>query len=112
MALRMGKNDVAIASLSRAISVKTNDYLARWDRAIAYLRTDKLEEARSDYEVLQTVYTNSVPIYYGLGEIAWRQKDTNAAVKYYQLYLTNAPPQSAEAKFVGERLKQLKPGPS
>lgn len=109
LAMRLGRNDEAISSLTRAVDVKTNNYLARWDRAICYLRADKLDAAEKDYHALQVVFTNSIPIYYGLAEIAWRRKDTNAAIHYYQQYLTNAPAGSQEAKFVSDRLQQLMP---
>ena len=109
VAMRMGSNDDAIAAFSRAVEVKTNNYLARWDRAIAYLRTDKLDAAQRDYEALLAAFTNSVPVYYGLGEIAWRRKDTNAAIRYYEQYLTNAPAGSKETEFVSNRLSQLMP---
>jgi len=107
VAMQMGSNDDAIAAFSRAVEVKTNNYVARWDRAIAYLRTDKLDAAERDYYALQAAFTNFVPVYYGLGEIAWRRKDTNAAIKYYQEYLTNAPAGSRETGFVSNRLNQL-----
>ena len=49
-------------------------------------------------------------IYYGLGEVAWRKKETNAAVKNYQLYLANTQTNTAEAKVISARLKELKSG--
>jgi len=37
---------------------------------------------------------------YRLGEIAYRQNDPRTAIKNYQLYLTNAPHATDEAKSV------------
>jgi hypothetical protein len=74
------------------------------------LRGNKLEAAQRDYEVLQKAFPTAFQIYYGLGEVAWQKKDTNAAIRNYQLYLANAQTNTAEAKVVSERLKQLKPG--
>ena len=47
-------------------------------------------------------------VQYGLGEIAFRRKDTSAAIKHYETYLKYAPPGTEEAKQIAERLKQLK----
>ena len=81
------------------------------DRAIAYLRSGQLEAAQHDYESLQKSFPTSWQVYYGLGEIAYQKKDTNAAVRSYQLYLTNSPPGNTETNFIIARLKELKPGP-
>jgi hypothetical protein len=57
---------------------------------------------------LQSAYTNSFQVAFGLAEIAWRQHETNDAVRNYNLYLANAPTNSIEFKTVRERLKQLR----
>jgi tetratricopeptide (TPR) repeat protein len=88
----------------------TNNYSALLNRAIAYLRANKLEAAQGDYDVLQKAFPTAHQIYYGLAEVAWRKKDTNAAIRNYQLYLANAQTNTAEAKDVSARLKELKPG--
>jgi predicted Zn-dependent protease len=90
------------------ISAQTNNATARFDRAIAYLDSGKLDDARADYEILRQTFTNSFQVDYGLGEIAYREHKTNDAVKYYQLYLTTARTNTAEAKTVAERLRELK----
>jgi hypothetical protein len=48
-------------------------------------------------------------IYRALGDVAYLKKDTNAAIRNYQLFkagMTNA----ADLKAVNDRLKELKPG--
>ena len=107
--IQIGAFDQAIPPLTQVLAMDTNNYSALLNRAIAYLRADKLEAAQHDYDLLQKAFPTAFQIYYGLGEIAWRKKDTNAAVRNYQLYLANAQTNTAEAKVVGERLKQLKP---
>ena len=77
-------------------------------RAIAGYRSDKLDEAQKDYEFVQRQYPKLPQISYGLGEIAYRRKDTNTAIRNYETYLTNAPPSTTESKYVGERLAELK----
>ncbi len=80
----------------------------RPSRAIASLRSDKLDDALKDYEAVQREYPKAHQVYYGLGEIAYRRKDTNAALRHYESYLSNAPPDYVEAKFVADRIKELR----
>ena len=99
----------AIPPLTRALTIETNNYTARFDRAIAYLCSDQLDRALNDYRILLRVFPKSFKIYYGLGEIAWRRKDTNSAIRYYELYLTNSVPESEETKTIATRLQSLLP---
>ena len=100
----------AIQPLTYALELQPSNYVARLDRAIAYLRTDQLDESRKDYQELAKVFPDQVQVNYGLGEIAYRKKDTNDAIKYYKLYLSNAVPNTVEAREVSERLQELRSG--
>jgi tetratricopeptide (TPR) repeat protein len=97
----------AIAAMTRVLEISTNDPTARFNRALAYLQSEQLDKARADYRELQNTYTNSYQVAFGLAEIGWRQHHTNEAISNYQIYLANAPTNSAEAKTVRERLTQL-----
>jgi tetratricopeptide (TPR) repeat protein len=108
--IQVGAFEQAIAPLTKALALQTTNYSALLNRAICYLRADKLDAAQQDYEVLQKAFPTAFQIYYGLAEIAWRSKDTNAALHNYELYLANAPTNTTEAKQVSERLKELTPG--
>ena len=81
---------------------------AKLNRAIAYLGNNQLDEAHQDYAELEKAFPNAFQIYYGLGEVAWRKKDTNNAIHYYDLYIANAPADSEEAKTINERLQNLR----
>jgi tetratricopeptide (TPR) repeat protein len=109
--MQIGAFEQAIPPLTQVLTIDTNNHSALLNRAIACLRANKLEAAQRDYEALQKAYPTAFQIYYGLGEIAWRKHDTNTAVRNYQLYLANSQTNTAEAKIVSERLKQLKPSP-
>jgi tetratricopeptide (TPR) repeat protein len=106
--LQLTDYDKAITVLNRVLSLQTNNSSALFNRAIAYLSSDKLDDARADYEELNRTYTNSFRIDYGLGEIAWRQRETNDAIKYYKLYLASANTNTAEATNIIQRLRQLR----
>lgn len=96
----------ALAPLNRALSL-TNSVSARFDRAIALLRCGRLDEAEADYRSVKQTLTNSVAITYGLAEIAYRRRDTNAAIQYYRDYLALAPAETEEARLVRSRLEAL-----
>jgi len=106
----------AIAALTQVLQTETNEtskirYLALFMRGKAYLNTDHLQEAQSDYEVLQKALPTEYPVNYDLGEIAYRRKDTKTALEQYQHYLANAPTNLTEdIKFVNERIQKLKQG--
>jgi len=97
----------AIQTLNHALDLQSSNHTAKFYRAISYLRSDQLDAAQSDYEELQRLYPGMYQIYYGLGEIAYRRKNTNAAIGYYEAYLTNSVPVE-EGKFVRQRVKELK----
>ncbi len=106
--LQLKDYDPAIAALTRVLSLQPDNSNARFNRAVACLRSDRLDDARADYEKLDQTYTNSFRIEYGLGEVAWRQHRTNDAIKYYNRYLANANTNTAEATNVIQRLRQLR----
>jgi tetratricopeptide (TPR) repeat protein len=114
--LQLGSLDQAANLLTQALDMETNNTpdlrsYARLNRAVTYLRAGKLDLAQRDYEALKKSFPAAYPVYYGLQEIAYRKKDTNTAVFYCQLYLTNAPPDTYEYQLISNRLQELRPGP-
>ena len=105
--LELKDYDDAIAALNRVLVLQTTNSQALYFRASAYLASDKLDAARADYEKLQNSFTNSFQAAYGLGEIAWRKHDTNNAIKNYEIFLANVNTNTAEAKAILERLREL-----
>jgi tetratricopeptide (TPR) repeat protein len=105
--LQLKDYDPAIDALTRVLSLQPDNNNARFNRALACLGSGRLDDARADYEKLNQTFTNSFRIEYGLGEIAWRQRQTNAAIKYYKLYLANANTNTTEAANALQRLHQL-----
>jgi tetratricopeptide (TPR) repeat protein len=100
--------DDAIDAFTRVLATQTNNPPALFNRALACLDSGKLDAARADYKTLQQSLTNSFQVAYGLGEIAWRQHDTNEAIRNYKLYLANANTNTEEATNVIQRLRELK----
>ncbi len=107
--LQMGAFSEAVPAFTRLLSIQPTNQYALLNRAIANLQSGELDAAQADYQSLYTQFTNAYRVHYGLAEIAWRRKATNDAIHYYTLYLSNAPPNTTEAKLVAERLRQLTP---
>ena len=83
--------------LEPLLDIQTNNDDALFNRASPISKATSLDAARADYLRLQQTFTNSFQVAYGLGEIAWRQHDTNEAIRNYQIYLANANTNTAEA---------------
>ena len=107
VSIQLKNYDAAVAALSRVLAIQTNNDNALFNRAIANLDGDHLDAARADYLRLQQTFTNAIQVAYGLGEIAWRQHDTNEAIRNYQIYLANGNTNGGEAQTVLERLREL-----
>lgn len=105
--VQLGAYSNAIPPLDRALALQTTNNYARFNRALACLQAGDYSRAQADYEALLRAEPNSYRVYYGLAEIAWRQRQTNAAIRYYRGYLSNSVPTSDEARLVQARLKQL-----
>jgi tetratricopeptide (TPR) repeat protein len=105
--MQTGSFAEAIPPLDRVLALDPNNNTARFNRGISYLRMGELDKAKKDYNQLEKVYPNAFRVYYGLGEIAWQRKETNAAIHYYQLYMSNSVPNSEESKKILERLQAL-----
>ena len=104
----MGKYDEGITALTHVLSIQSTNNNALFNRAVAYLKSGRLDLAQADYLALQQSATNSFQVAYGLGEIAWQRHDTNEAIKNYEIYLANVNTNSAEATNIIERLRSLK----
>ena len=106
--LQLKHFEQAIPPLSHALTLETNNYNALLQRAYAYVNCQHYNQARQDYDRLRRVFPTSMEVNSGLAEIAWREKDTNTAIYYYQLCLTNSNPGPEQSKFLLERLQSLK----
>ena len=114
--LQLNKFAEAIEPLTKVLQMETNNfskahYLAQFMRAKAYLGLHKLQEAQADYEILSQALPKEFPVYFDLGEIAYRRKDTNSAIHQYELYKANAPTNlTRDLDMVNTRLAELKRG--
>jgi tetratricopeptide (TPR) repeat protein len=106
--IELGQLTNAITSFDQVLSLEATNYTAILYRAIANLRAEQYDAAIADYEQVQRQFPTAFQVDYGLGEIAYRRKDTNTAIRHYEAYLTHAPPGTAETKFIADRIQELK----
>ena len=106
--MQLSRYDDAINTLTTALSLAPSNQVVRLNRAIACLRAGQLDAAQADYEQLLQTSPRSYKVVFGLGEIAWRRQDTNAAIQFYQKCLSLGLAASPECRLVAERLRQLK----
>lgn len=105
--LRTDSPSNAIPLLTRALSV-TNTPEAHLNRAVAYLRLGQLDAARADYQAVLESAPVARQAYAGLGAIALQKGDTNAAINYYQGYLSNSLASSEQSRLVEALLHELR----
>ena len=105
--LQLDRPDVAAETLTKALALAPSNPAVRLNRGIAFLRARQLDAATTDFQAVLGLVPNASAALSGLGEIAWRKKDTNAALRFYGLYLTNGLPKGPEARAVAERFTQL-----
>jgi len=103
--LRLGESKVATITLTRALTLAPTDDNARLLRAIAALQCGRFDEARRDYQELIKKPNFSQSARFGLGGIAWRERDTNALFRYYQAFLSNSTAVTPQAALASQRLK-------
>ncbi len=103
--LRQGELKVAMLTLTRALTLLPTDDNARLFRAIAALQSGRFDDARRDYQELLKKPDFSQSALFGLGGIAWRERDTNALIQYYQTFLSNSTALTPRAAVASQRLK-------
>jgi tetratricopeptide (TPR) repeat protein len=89
--LQSSREELAIPVLNHILSL-TNRSDAKLNRAIAYIQTSNYPAAAADCLELDNSLPKCYLAEYRLAQIAVLQHDTNQAVHYLQLCLTNAPP--------------------
>ncbi len=99
----------AIQSFTTVLRLQKDHSAALLNRAIANLRSQKLEAAQKDYVAMLKLTTTSFQVYYGLGDIAYQQKNWKEARSRYEQYLRYAGSADAqERELVRQRLDELK----
>jgi tetratricopeptide (TPR) repeat protein len=100
----------AIPLLNQSLTAQTNSRTAM-TLAFTHVQLGNLDAARQAYECAAQSATNASQAYFHLAQFAYRQNDTNAAIKYIELYRSNTPPNLLDARLVDYILAELR-GPT
>ena len=100
----------ALAPLDTLLQLQPDNQAALMNRAIAHLQAGELDPAERDYEALRKLAPEYHAVYFGLGEIASRRKDSAAALRHYEDYLKYGDRASEEYRAVADKVKLLKGG--
>ena len=108
--IQSGNAAAAIPVLDRVLLLTTNLPTARINRAMARLACKSFAAAEADYRELEKIGFEPVRVGLGLAAIAEQRHDTNAAVHYLQICLTNISPETPLGREIAGRLQTFKPG--
>jgi tetratricopeptide (TPR) repeat protein len=97
----------AIPLLNQSLTTQTNSRTAM-SLGFAQVQLGNLAAARQAYERAAQSRTNAYQAYFHLAQVAYRQKDTNAAIKYIELYRSNTPPNLLDTRLVDDILAELR----
>ena len=105
----------AIPVWSELLSIQTNAPTVSLMRAMAYFQAKKFDAAKADYQAVIKAVPNNFQAYFGLGEIAYTNRNYPEALTNYELYLStarsNAPPgftNGGEFQTIEARVNELK----
>jgi tetratricopeptide (TPR) repeat protein len=98
----------AVAAFDRLLEVQPTNDPARFNRAVALFHSGQLEKAQADFATLAQLHPEQYQLQFGLGEIAYQQKDSAPAIEHYENYLRLAPGDTDEARAVRAKLAELK----
>ena len=99
---------LAIPVLNQVLSL-TNNAQARFNRAIAYAMTGDYAAAQADYSGLEKLLPNPFLAAYGLAQVAELQHDTNEAVHYLKICLSNSVSDTLQSQRIRAQLDSLQP---
>jgi tetratricopeptide (TPR) repeat protein len=100
----------AIPLLNQSLTTQTN-FQTAMTLGFAQVQLGNLDAARQAYERAAQSGSNTYQAYFRLAQVAHRQKDTNAAIKYIELYRSKTPPNLLDAPLVNAILAELR-GPT
>jgi len=106
--LQAGRTTEALGILDHVL-VLTNLPSARLNRALGSLANKDFEHAESDFRELENEGNDSAVINFGFALVAQHSNDTNQALHYLQLCLTNTPAGSPLWQQANAHIQMLKP---
>jgi tetratricopeptide (TPR) repeat protein len=105
--LRADQYGTALKTLDAVLILDPGNASARLSRGIAALGVDQVDTAQRDFQTLLQNSEHVASALFGLGGVAWRQRDTNAMIGYYEAFLTNRVVAGQQTALARQRLKDF-----
>jgi predicted Zn-dependent protease len=100
--------EAAIITLTAMVRQDPKNPVPLLNRAISELQINRLDAAQNDYQALEKMVPDlSQMIYYGLAQVAQKQNDKPAEIRYDKLYLKYASHNTPEFTNVTQQLHKL-----
>jgi predicted Zn-dependent protease len=100
--------DAAILTLSAMARQDPKQPVPLLNRAISELEINQLDAAKSDYQAVEKMLVKPSPLVcYGLAQIAKKQNDKPAEVRYDKLFLACTPRDTPDFTNITRRLQTL-----
>jgi tetratricopeptide (TPR) repeat protein len=106
--LRADQYGPALKTLDAVLMLDPGNDSARLSRGIAALGDDQVDTAQRDFQTLLQSSEYVASALFGLGGVAWRQRDTNAIIGYYEAFLTNRVAVSQQTALATQRLNEVR----
>ena len=106
--MRLEQHEEAIIPLDRVLNADPENVFARLNRAIAFYRRGEDGKAKLDYEIVEINSPTLHTVHFGLGRIAERAGDKDAAILHFEKYLKTAPKELDEYREIEKSLMNLK----
>lgn len=103
-----GQFEPALRLLDQVLVMQPENLNARLNRALCFLRLDRLDDARREYRAVSEKIPDYPAARFGLAEIALRRGETNDALGHFEKYLQFAPTNTLEYSNVVERVAGLR----
>jgi tetratricopeptide (TPR) repeat protein len=107
--MQLSRPSEAVTLLDRVLTL-TNQPAARMNRALANIANEDLAAAESDLHALEKGGEDPAMVNFGFALVAQHNHDTNQALHFLQLSLTNTPQGSALWQQAGRHMRMLQPG--
>ena len=100
--------EAAIVTLTEMAGQDPANPVPLLNRAVSELQVNRLDAAKSDFRAVEKMMPEPTPaVYYGLAQVAQKQNDKPAELKYDKLYLRYASQNTLEFSNLTQRVQKL-----
>ena len=100
--------EAAIITLTEMVHQDPANPVPLLNRAVSELQVNRLDAARNDFQAVEKMMPEPSPaVYYGLAQVARKQNDKTAEIRYDKLYLRYAPHNTLEFSNLTQQVRKL-----